>query len=80
MIWRRALLQRREIALLALLLAGGFVALIALFVFTPAAKWAASATAINRLVLHWAPLALSLIGLLLRDAPGLSHMRDGSPH
>lgn len=79
-IWRRALLQRREIALLALLLAGGFVALIALFVFTPAAKWAASATAINRLVLHWAPLALSLIGLLLRDAPGLSRMRDGSPH
>jgi hypothetical protein len=78
-IWRRDALQRREIALPVLLLAAGFAALLALFVFTPAAKWAATATAANRLVLHWAPLALSLIGLLLRDAKERVRTPDASP-
>lgn len=67
-VWQRQLLwQRREVGVLALLLAGGLAALFCLFVFTPAAKWAASETASNRLVLHWAPLAVSLLGLLLRE-------------
>lgn len=67
--WQRDCLRRRpDTALLALLLAGGLCALFVLFVFTPAAKWAASATAANRLVLHWVPLAVSLLALLWREA------------
>lgn len=78
-IWQfRELRMQRVAGLLALLLAGGLVALFCLFVFTPAAKWAASATATNRLVLHWVPLAVSLLALLLpaqpwrRDRPAVS--------
>lgn len=79
-VWRReALLRERETGLLALLVSAGLVALFVLFVFTPAAKWAASETATNRLVLHWAPLALSLIALLLRGQRWLSHRPDVSP-
>lgn len=79
-VWRReAFLREREIGLLGMLVAAGLVALFVLFVFTPAAKWAASETATNRLVLHWAPLALSLIGLLLREQRWLSHRPDASP-
>lgn len=81
LIWQRRLLfQRHEIALVALMLAGAFAALFALFVFTPAAKWAATGTATNRLVLHWAPLALSLIGLLLRETKERVRTPDASPH
>ncbi|MBL8299087.1 MAG: hypothetical protein JNN30_12180 [Rhodanobacteraceae bacterium] len=79
LIWRRDQLQRREVMLLALVLASGLSALFALFVFTPAARWAATETATNRLVLHWVPLALSLVVLLLRDAKVLVHRPDVSP-
>lgn len=69
LLWQRDSLRRRpDTGLLALLLAGGLFALFVLFVFTPAAKWAASATAANRLVLHWVPLAVSLLALLWREA------------
>lgn len=79
-IWRRDVLRRqREAALLALLVAGGLAALFCLFVFTPAAKWAASETATNRLVLHWVPLALSLLALLLRDVPWPARTPPVSP-
>lgn len=76
---RNELRSRREFGLIALLLAGAFVALLGLFVLTPAAKWAATGTAVNRLVLHWVPLALSLIGLLLSDAKWLARRPDVSP-
>ncbi len=79
-IWRRDVLRcQREAALLALLVAGGLAALFCLFVFTPAAKWAASETASNRLVLHWVPLALSLLALLLRDVPWPARTPPASP-
>ncbi|WP_313913022.1 hypothetical protein [Tahibacter sp.] len=79
-IWRRDVLRRqRETALLAVLVAGGLAALFCLFAFTPAAKWAASETATNRLVLHWVPLALSLLGLLLRDVPWPTRTPPVSP-
>lgn len=45
----------------------GFVA--ALFFLTPAAKWAESYTAVNRLMLQLVPLAATLTVLLLRDPP-----------
>lgn len=80
-VWQRQLLwQRREIGVLALLLAGGLAALFCLFVFTPAAKWAASETASNRLVLHWAPLAVSLLGLLLREFRWPGHTVSEAAH
>ncbi len=79
-IWRRdVLFRQREAALLGLLVAGGLSALFCLFVFTPAAKWAASETAANRLVLHWVPLALSLLALLLRDVPWPVRTPPASP-
>ncbi|HSX60978.1 MAG TPA: hypothetical protein VLF18_12315 [Tahibacter sp.] len=81
LIWQRERLRdRREIGLLALLLGAGLAALFCLFVFTPAAKWATSETAMNRLVLQWAPLALSLIGLLLRDVRVPARRPDALPH
>ncbi|HVH34643.1 MAG TPA: hypothetical protein VM847_11105 [Tahibacter sp.] len=80
LIWQRERLWReRETGLLAVLIGGGLFALFALFVFTPAAKWAASQTAASRLMLHWAPLALSLVALLLRDRPEPPRIPDASP-
>jgi len=79
-IWRRdVLFRQRDAALLGLLVAGGLTALLCLFVFTPAAKWAASETAANRLVLHWVPLALSLLALLLRDVQWPARTQPSSP-
>ncbi|WP_257389470.1 hypothetical protein, partial [Tahibacter caeni] len=80
LIWQRERLWReRETGLLAVLIGGGLAALAVLFVFTPAAKWAASQTASSRLMLHWAPLALSLVALLLRAPPAPPHTPDASP-
>ena len=71
--WRWDALRRapelRRIAL-ALLLGLGFV--VALFLLTPAAKWAESYTAVNRLVLQWVGLAVSLGVLLLRPSTAAS--------
>jgi hypothetical protein len=57
---------------LPLRFAGGVFALAVLFVLglfllTPAAKWAESYTAVNRLMLELVPLAATLCVLLLRD-------------
>jgi len=80
LVWQRERLWReRETGLLAVLIGGGLAALFVLFVFTPAAKWAASQTAASRLMLHWAPLALSLVALLLRGRPAPPHTPDASP-
>lgn len=79
LLWQRRQL-RGEAGVLALLLGGGLAALFCLFVFTPAAKWAASETASNRLVLHWVPLAVSLLGLLLRDFRWPGHTARETAH
>jgi hypothetical protein len=79
LVWQRQRLRTQEpVLMLALLLVGGLAALFCLFVFTPAAKWAASGTATNRLVLHWVPLAVSLLALCLRGAP-VPGGKDPSP-
>ena len=79
LLWQRQRL-RGETGVLALLLGGGLAALFCLFVFTPAAKWAASETASNRLVLHWVPLAVSLLGLLLREFRWPGHTARETAH
>ena len=48
-------------------LALGFAFLAFLFLFTDAAQWAESYTAINRLVMHLVPAVVTLLALLLRD-------------
>ena len=52
----------------AMLLAAGMALLVILFLGTTAGRWAESFTAVNRLVLHLAPLAVSLMVLLLRGS------------
>jgi hypothetical protein len=71
----RALREDRALGLLALYLAGAIVFVVCLFALTPAAKWAESNTAINRLVLQIVPVAISLCVLLLRD-PTLWNDKD----
>jgi len=51
---------------LGLMLAGGLGLLLVLFLCTQAGRWAESFTAVNRLVLHIAPIAVSFMVLLLR--------------
>ena len=68
MAWRWRRLWRS----VPLRLAGGVFALamvfvLSLFLLTPAAKWAESYTAVNRLMLGLVPLAATLCVLLLRD-------------
>ncbi|MDC8011751.1 hypothetical protein [Tahibacter soli] len=63
----RLLREDRALALLALFVAGAVVFVVGLFALTPAAKWAESNTAINRLVLQIVPVAVSLCALWLRD-------------
>lgn len=80
-VWQWRVIRTQRLAgLLTLMLAGGLAALFCLFVFTPAAKWAASETATNRLVLHWVPLAVSLLALLLRGLPWPAHRPESSAH
>jgi len=67
LVWRRdALLRNESLRLLGLLLLACLALLVFLFVFTDAAEWAESYTAVNRLILHLAPAAVSLAALLLR--------------
>lgn len=63
----RSLREDRALALLALFVAGALVFVVGLFTLTPAAKWAESNTAINRLVLQIVPVVVSLCALWLRD-------------
>lgn len=72
-IWRRrAMLACPSMVGIGLLLAGGLGLLLVLFLCTQAGRWAESFTAINRLVLHIAPLAVSFMVLLLRRRGSVS--------
>jgi hypothetical protein len=69
-IWRwRAFRANRALRCLAALLTTCFAFLAFLFLFTDAAQWAESYTAINRLVMHLVPAVVTLLALLLRDVP-----------
>ncbi|MCU7375989.1 hypothetical protein [Tahibacter amnicola] len=80
----RALSERPAVAWTALYLAGAVVAVLGLFLLTPAGKWAQSNTAVNRLFLQLVPVAVSLGVLLLRDvftapAPGDTRPASAAP-
>ena len=64
--WREAR-AHESIRLLGLFLLAGFGFLLFLFLFTDAARWAESYTAINRLIMHLVPATITLLALLLRD-------------
>jgi hypothetical protein len=67
LIWRRRVLRASDaLSLCSLLLLACFVLLLFLFVFTDAAEWAESYTAVNRLIMHITPAVVSLLALLLR--------------
>jgi hypothetical protein len=67
-IWRWHELRASESALqLGCLLLGCIGFLLFLFLFTDAASWAESYTAINRLLMHIVPALLTFLMLLLRD-------------
>ena len=72
--WRwRTLRASDALSLCALSLLVCFGLLVFLFVFTDAAEWAESYTAVNRLVMHITPAVVTLLALLLREprvAPG----------
>ena len=77
LVWRRDVLLRSEpLRLLGLLLLACLALLLFLFVFTEAAEWAESYTAVNRLILHLAPAAVSLAALLLRTPRPLAAAAD----
>lgn len=79
--WRQLRTQPALRALGALLLLGiGF--LLFLFTCTDAAQWAESYSAINRLILHVVPAAITLLALLCRSEPrgtGLSPVALSHP-
>ena len=71
-VWRwRALRASDALSVCALLLLACFGLLVFLFVFTDAAGWAESYTAVNRLIMHITPAVVSLLALLLRE-PGVA--------
>lgn len=63
---------------LGLLLVAGLSLLLALFLGTSAGRWAESFTAVNRLVLHLAPIAITLMVLLFRQWPGNARLADSA--
>lgn len=66
-IWRWRVLRASDaLSLGALLLLFAFSVLVFLFVFTDAAEWAESYTAVNRLIMQITPALVSLLALLLR--------------
>jgi hypothetical protein len=65
----KTLRDSESLKMLGLLLAGCMSLLMILFVFTDAARWAESYTAVNRLVMHLVPALVTFLALLLRDAP-----------
>ncbi|MDR3388408.1 MAG: hypothetical protein P4L92_15275 [Rudaea sp.] len=68
-VWRWSELRTQEsLRLLGALLLAGFGFLLFLFLFTDAARWAESFTAINRLVMHLTPATMTLLVMLCRDA------------
>ncbi len=77
-VWRwRALRTHDALGLCSLLLLGCFSLLLFLFVFTDAAEWAESYTAVNRLIMHITPAVVSLLVLLLRP-PMAQPVRAGT--
>jgi hypothetical protein len=67
-LWRwRELRAHASLRLLGSLLLAGFGFLLFLFLFTDAARWAESFTAINRLVMHLTPAVVTLLAMLCRD-------------
>jgi hypothetical protein len=69
-VWRwREFLANRALRCLGALLTLSFGFLAFLFLFTDAAQWAESYTAINRLVMHLVPAVITLLAMLLRDVP-----------
>ena len=76
--WRwRELMAHRALLSLAVLLLAGFSFLAFLFLFTDAARWAESYTAVNRLIMHLVPATITLLALLCRDFPAIH--RDTAP-
>jgi len=68
LIWRRReLRENRSLRLLASLLFAGIGFLLFLFLFTDAARWAESYTAINRLIMHIVPALVTLLALCCRN-------------
>jgi hypothetical protein len=66
--WRWRVLRASEaLSLCTLLLVACFGLLMFLFVFTDAAEWAESYTAVNRLIMHVTPAIVSLLALLVRE-------------
>lgn len=66
--WRwRTLRASDALSVCALLLLACFGLLVFLFVFTDAAEWAESYTAVNRLIMHITPAVVTLLALLLRQ-------------
>jgi hypothetical protein len=69
LIWRGRILRGMpEVAGLAILLCVGLLLVVLLFVLSQAGRWAESFTAVNRLVLQLAPLAVTVMALALRPA------------
>ena len=76
--WRwNALFANRALLSLSVLLLAGFAFLAFLFLFTDAARWAESFTAVNRLVMHLVPATITLLALLCRELPAIH--RDTAP-
>ena len=72
LVWRwRVLKASQALCLCGFLLLGCFGLLVILFVFTDAAEWAESYTAVNRLVMHLTPAVVSLLALVMRDPVSL---------
>lgn len=74
----RDLRAHESLRLLGLFLLAGFGFLLFLFLFTDAARWAESYTAINRLIMHLVPATITLLALLFRDAT-VPVLRDTAP-
>ena len=65
----RALNRQPALRALGGFLLLGFGFLLFLFLFTDAARWAESYTAVNRLVMHLVPATVTLLALLCRQLP-----------
>jgi hypothetical protein len=77
LVWRwRALRSSEALTLCALLLLACFCLLVFLFVFTDAAEWAESFTAVNRLIMHITPAVVTLLALLLREPAQVTSASD----
>ncbi|HET8941802.1 MAG TPA: hypothetical protein VFN13_07435 [Rudaea sp.] len=66
-LWRwRELRAHESLRVLGIFLIAGFAFLLFLFLFTDAARWAESYTAINRLIMHLVPATVTFLALLCR--------------